>query len=129
MQEVMDITKALADDNRVRILMFMEGGELCVCQIVEMLGLAPSTVSKHVAILHRAGLLESRKVGRWVYYRLPGDAFPRARGVIEWLRDCLAADPQVAADRRRLESVLNMNRDQLCVRYHRAEKASVRADV
>ena len=126
MREVMDITKALADESRVRIVMFLRSSELCVCQIVEMLGLAPSTVSKHVAILHQAGLLESRKVGRWVYYRLPCDAFPCAGKAIEWLHECLGEDPQIAADRRRLQSVLSMNKDDLCARYRRADRASVR---
>jgi AhpD family alkylhydroperoxidase len=46
-------------------------GELCVCQMIELLGLAPSTVSKHISILRPAELLESRKDGRWIYYRLP----------------------------------------------------------
>ena len=128
MREIMDITKALADENRVRILMFLQGGELCVCQIVEMLGLAPSTVSKHVAILHRAGLLESRKVGRWVYYQLPRDASLGARGALAWLHECLGKNPQVISDQGRLQSVLKMDRDGLCVRYRRANRASAAAD-
>ncbi len=142
MRAVMDITKALADENRVRILMFLQESELCVCQIVEMLGLAPSTVSKHVAVLHQAGLLESRKAGRWVYYRLPdvasgdlpsadaasADAGPSAAGAaIAWLRECLCEDPRVLADRARLRSVLGMDRELLCVRYRKAEKGPVTA--
>ena len=51
MKEVLAITKALADENRLRVVLFLRGGEMCVCQIVEMLGLAPSTVSKHLDIL------------------------------------------------------------------------------
>jgi len=50
--------------------MMLSGGELCACQIIEMLGLAPSTVSKHMSILRQAGLVETRKEGRWIYYRL-----------------------------------------------------------
>jgi ArsR family transcriptional regulator, arsenate/arsenite/antimonite-responsive transcriptional repressor len=46
---------------------------LCLSQIIELLGLAPSTVSKHMAILHQAGLAETRKDGRWIYYRLAGE--------------------------------------------------------
>ena len=72
MREFMAAAKALADENRVRVLLFLrDGKELCLCQIVEMLGLAPSTVSKHMAVLYQAGLVESRKEGRWIYYRLP----------------------------------------------------------
>jgi ArsR family transcriptional regulator len=54
MRNLMTVIKALADENRVRILLAVQGRELCVCQIVELLGLAQSTVSKHVSILHQA---------------------------------------------------------------------------
>ena len=69
MREFMNITKALADENRVRTLLALRKGELCVCQITELFGLAVSTVSKHLSILYQAGLVESRKDGRWIYYR------------------------------------------------------------
>ena len=58
MRDLMAVTKALADENRVRILMALEPKELCVCQIVELLDLAPSTVSKHMAILKQARLVD-----------------------------------------------------------------------
>ena len=81
MREFMRITKALADENRVRMLLMLKGGELCVCQITELFGLAPSTISKHLSILYQAGLAESRKDGRWIYFRLPDRrGSPAARG-------------------------------------------------
>ena len=75
MRKFLNITKALSDEGRVRVLMFLREGELCVCEIVEMLGLAPSTVSKHLAILQQAELIDSRKDGRWIYYRLADAPF------------------------------------------------------
>ena len=73
MRSFIAITSALSDPNRVRVLMALhKRGELCVCQIVELLGLAPSTVSKHLFILKSAGLVDARKQGRWMYYR-PAD--------------------------------------------------------
>ena len=78
MREFMNITKALADENRVRALLALRHGELCVCRITELFGLAVSTVSKHLSILYQAGLVESRKEGRWMYYRLPGKSAPPA---------------------------------------------------
>ena len=69
MRDLMAVIKALADENRVRVLLALGAGELCVCQIVELLGLAPSTVSKHLSILKQARLVESRKEGRWMFYR------------------------------------------------------------
>ena len=118
MKDVMAITKALADENRTRVLMFLRAGELCVCQIMEMLKLAPSTVSTHLNVLHRAGLLESRKEGRWIYYRLPGrDAPPRIRGVIRWLQESLADDPRIAQDAKKLKAVCQTTLEELCCRY------------
>ena len=76
MRDLMAVIKALADENRVRVLLAVQGRELCVCQIVELLGLAPSTVSKHLSILHQARLLESRKDGRWMFYRAAGEDSP-----------------------------------------------------
>ena len=63
MRPFMDITKALSDDNRVRLLCALQPGELCVCQLIELIGLAPSTVSKHMTILRQAGLITSRSPG------------------------------------------------------------------
>ena len=66
MYEFMNMTKALSDQNRIRVLMALRKRELCVCQIIELLGLAPSTVSKHMSILRHARLVESRKEGIWI---------------------------------------------------------------
>ncbi|MCY2931966.1 MAG: metalloregulator ArsR/SmtB family transcription factor [Planctomycetota bacterium] len=118
MKDVMALIKALADPNRTRVLLFLQRGELCLCQIMEMLRLAPSTVSKHLTILHQAGLVASRKDGRWIYYRLPGpSAGPAVRGALRWLREALAADEQVARDARNVKAVCRMKRDDLCGRY------------
>jgi len=123
MGEFLAIAKALSDDNRVRVLMFLGDGELCVCQIIEMLGLAPSTISEHMAVLHRAGLVEARKEGRWIHYRLIGaGASPRGRAALRWVRDCLENDAQVRADARRLREVKRTPVQELC-RCYKACKA------
>jgi len=118
MRELMDITKALADENRTRVLMFLRRGELCLCQIIEMLGLAPSTVSKHMAILHSARLIESRKEGRWIFYRLAdGEAPACVLEAIQWVRKHLEGDRQIREDVRRLNAVCRMSREKLCACY------------
>ena len=116
----MNITKALADENRVRTLLALREGELCVCQITELFGLAPSTISKHLSILHQAGLVESRKEGRWIYYRLPENALPAVREAIRWLERSLDGDEQVAEDTRKLKKVLKMDPVELCKRQCRS---------
>ena len=70
MRGMTDLFKALGDENRLRTLYALKRGELCVCQLIALLDLAPSTVSKHLSILRSAGLADSRKEGRWMYYRL-----------------------------------------------------------
>lgn len=117
MQECILIAKALGDPNRIRALLALEGGELCVCQIVSLLGLAPSTVSKHLAVLHHAGLILSRKSERWVYCRLAGRGAARTvREAIGWVRRSLAGEAQIVADRKRLKRIVKINRETLCQR-------------
>ena len=115
MRQFMAAAKALADENRVRVLLALQGRELCVCQIIEFLGLAPSTVSKHMSILKQAYLVESRKEGRWMHYRLPGrDAPSVAREAIRWVRQSLAKDPDVMADVKRIERIKGLDKERLC---------------
>ena len=65
MLEFMHITKALADENRIRILLALhQKGELCVCHLIDLLELAPSTVSKHLFLLKNTRLIVARKDGR-----------------------------------------------------------------
>ena len=116
MREYMLVSKAVADESRARILMFLAQGELCVCQIIEMLRLAPSTVSKHLNILYRAGLLDSRKEGRWVYYRL-AETGPCVAEAIQFVLGCLEKTPAAAQDAKKLKSVCKMTMDELCCRY------------
>lgn len=104
---VLRITKALADLQRLRIVSMLERGELCVCQIVEVLDLAPSTVSKHLTVLAGAGLVESRKEGRWAYYRLAGQSTDEAvRRALEWVKDAVESDDALAQDAETLDRVL-----------------------
>jgi len=109
------ITKALADETRVRVLLTLGRGELCVCQIVKFAGLATSTVSKHMSILKQARLVESRKEGRWMYYRLPDDSAPAAvQQALAWVLRSLAKDPQVVLDRQRIAAICNSDPHELC---------------
>ncbi len=117
MREFMAITKALADPNRVRILLALRAGELCVCQITELFGFAPSTVSKHLSILHHAGLILSRKSKRWVYYRLAEKSAPvTVREALDWVRKSLAQSDEAATDGRKLKQILKTDRAVICRR-------------
>ena len=115
MHTVLDITKALADGSRLRTLMALMGGELCVCQIIELLGLAPSTVSKHMAILRQARLVEARKEGRWIYYHLASRSGSKTvRNTLVWVRPNLAETSQIEKDAVKLKRILRIDREDLC---------------
>lgn len=70
MKNLIIIFKALSDPNRMRIIKMLEEGELCLCEITNVLNLANSTVSKHLSILREAGLIVDLKEGKWVNFKL-----------------------------------------------------------
>ena len=110
MQTYLAITKALSDETRVRILMSLRGGELCLCQVIELMRLAPSTLSRHLSVLHQAGLVRQRKEGRWRYYRLADKDAPAAvRQALRWTVTTLADEPTIATDDRQLCCVRAMD--------------------
>jgi len=125
LREFMDITRALSDENRVRTLMFLREGELCVCQIIEMLGLAPSTVSKHLSILKQARLVETQKKGRWIYYRLPQrEVSPAVAEALAWMERSLEKDKRILADQKQLRKVLKTSLEDLCSAYFNSVKTA-----
>ncbi|KIL98444.1 Arsenical resistance operon repressor [Paramagnetospirillum magnetotacticum MS-1] len=122
------VAKAVADPSRVRILKLLERGELCVCQITTVLELAPATISKHLAALKTAGLLQQRRDGKWVYYRLAERDFnPYARSFLDLVRSSLEDDPTTAEDRRVLEEVNAVPVQVLCDQGRAALVSNARA--
>jgi ArsR family transcriptional regulator len=73
MKQFIRVMKAMSDPNRVRIIKLLQRKELCVCELRELLGLAQSTVSKHLRLLDDAELIESRRDGAWIIYRIKSD--------------------------------------------------------
>ena len=109
--------RALGDENRVRIVLALGRQPLCVCQIVELVQLANSTVSEHLMILKAAGLATARKEGRWVYYRTADKQADCAIGEV-LVRVCKALehDQQIRADVKRLAKILQIDPGELCRR-------------
>jgi DNA-binding transcriptional ArsR family regulator len=101
MKTLVLMLKALSDENRLRIALMLKGRELCVCQITEALKLAPSTVSKHISLLEAAGLVETRKKGRWVHCRLPDRPVFEAESLLAWLGVCADGKRKVPAYKKR----------------------------
>ncbi len=118
MREFLNIAKALSDPARVRVLVALRGGELCLCHFIALLELSPSTVSKHLDILYQAGLVERRKAGRWCYFRLAGrEAGTAARGALRWAEAALAASPEARADAARVTRLRSADLKELACCY------------
>jgi DNA-binding transcriptional ArsR family regulator len=117
MREFMNITKALADESRIRLLFALRGGELCACQLVEFLALAGSTVSKHLSLLYQSGLVRMRKEGRWVYYSLPGAEAPSVvRSALKWVFQHAGDQARIREDAGTLKRILQLDPVELCRR-------------
>ena len=80
--------KGFADPVRLRILNLLVAGELCVCDLVELLRLPQSTVSRHLRYLHRAGLVESTREWKYAHYRLARPVMAVHRTLINCVRTC-----------------------------------------
>ncbi len=118
MNEILEITKALGDESRLRALLGLRARELCLCQLIELLGLAPSTVSKHMAQLAQAGLVRRRKEGRWHFYRLAGaSASPVARAAIEWVTEAARGETAASVDAARIEEIMTRDLEELSACY------------
>jgi DNA-binding transcriptional ArsR family regulator len=107
LRDFMAAAKALSDEGRVRIVAALAGQELCVCELIELLELAPSTVSKHLSLLKHARIIEGRRSGRWTHYRLAGDDAPvEVLAAIEWVRSSLGNDPVAKRDKERISEIV-----------------------
>ena len=84
LEQARQLFKALADPLRLEVVQALGGGERCVCELSQGLGLAQSRLSFHLKVMREAGLIEAREQGRWVYYRLRPGALEQLRC---WLND------------------------------------------
>lgn len=113
--EFMNVCKALSDENRIRVIMALNGKELCVCQIIKLLGLAPSTVSKHMSILKHAKMVQSRKEGRWIHYRLARDKSKlNISTLIKWISAALSKNDKIVKDSKELKKILKCDTEEIC---------------
>ena len=115
------IARALGHSARLRTVAALRTGELCVCQITEILTLAPSTVSAHLKELKQAGLVNERKEGKWVYFALVED--PVIALWIEASLSPLSDDPQIAADAHLVAELRRLPVEDLCRFGYEAAKA------
>ena len=102
MRRIVQCFKALSDETRLRILALLSNGEMCVCDLMAILDLPQSTVSRHLAYLRNSGWVQDRRQGVWMYYRLFDDNEPFTSDLRELLKRHLANLPQAMRDREAL---------------------------
>jgi ArsR family transcriptional regulator len=100
--EMEGLFKALADATRLRILGLLLTGEVCVCDIHESLRIPQPKASRHLAYLRRAGLVETRRDGLWIHYRLGKLADPVLAAIVAAVRHALTHTDTVHRDGERL---------------------------
>ena len=106
--------KALAEPTRVRILASLLRGELCVCELCDALAVTQSTLSTHLQVIRLAGLVATRKEGKWMYYALTPEAAAFLKATFAHFTRSLQADAALRQDRLRLEKRLALRTAGTC---------------
>jgi ArsR family transcriptional regulator len=96
--------RALADTTRLRLLNLMADGEICVAYFIEILGVSQPKISRHLAYLRKAGIVASRREGKWIHYRLAMPADKVAHGILRETLKHLREDSKMQRDTSRLSS-------------------------
>lgn len=107
MKHLAQTLKALSDPIRLRIILLLQAeGELCVCDLMAVLKLPQSTVSRHLAYLKRSCWVHTRRQGLWMYYQLSRESCDICRDLLQTLQRHAAGLPEAAADRAALAASL-----------------------
>jgi ArsR family transcriptional regulator len=116
MKYIAQLFKSLSDPTRIRIVWLLQaGGELCVCDLMEVLSLPQSTVSRHLANLRNAGLVDDRRKGIWMYYRLPEAMDNPGLEILGVLLSAVGNTAQADSDRQRLAKYLTTKNTDACL--------------
>jgi ArsR family transcriptional regulator len=102
-EEINAMFQAFGDPTRLRVLHLLRGGEMCVGDLVEVLGVPQPTASRHLARLRESGLVEVRRDGRWSFYSLAPATGEFHRRLVGCLASCFAEVPELQADAARAE--------------------------
>jgi ArsR family transcriptional regulator len=117
-QDLERIFQALSDGTRIRIIGVLLAGEVCVCDIYAALKIPQSKASRHLAYLRRTGIVETRKEGLWVHYRLATPTAPVIAAVLQVVEHALGHVPDVRTDNQRLKELTGC-----CATYSKADSA------
>ena len=104
MRDVAGFHAALANETRLRLLCLIEGGEVCVCHLQDVLKTNQPKISRHLAYLRKAGLVEARRDGKWSHYRLK-ELEADLEKILSQTLTHLKIEPQIKKDLQRLKRV------------------------
>lgn len=121
MEKFVCIFKALSEEIRLRIVLLLMHGELCVCELMEAFGEPQSKVSRHLAYLKRSGLVKSRRVGAWMHYSISDSLNETALAQLKLLQKSLSKQPALKRD---LANMKVIKRAELCERQKTPEGKS-----
>ncbi len=114
MDKLTTIFKALSDNNRLRIVSaLMKYDELCACQLTELIQVTSATASRHMGVLISSELVESRKDGRWVYYRLRKEQ-KELETLFGWIEHQLRNNQAAKFDEKELKNITAREPEELC---------------
>jgi len=102
MKKAIETFKLLSDETRIRILMLLDRKEMCVCQIMGVLGVSQPMVSRNLSLLSRAGFLDERKEGKLSFYSIRRDMDEANARVLRLLKAMVAGDERIEEDSRAL---------------------------
>ncbi|WP_305043992.1 ArsR/SmtB family transcription factor [Geoalkalibacter sp.] len=114
MKNIARLFKALADETRLRILALLTRGELCVCDLMSILDLPQSTVSRHLAYLRNAGLVVDRRQGVWMYYQLAPAADALHSDIQQLVKLRLTEDGLAHRDIQTLDTFMANKKTRVC---------------
>ena len=123
MKDIVKIFKALSDPTRLRIMLLLLRQELCVCELMFVLGMEQSRISHHMRVLREADIAEDVRDGRWIIYRVPEEARALLESLVSGaLRERIELSREAAGDVKKLEACLQQNiRGCVCESRPRAE--------
>ncbi|MEO0268943.1 MAG: metalloregulator ArsR/SmtB family transcription factor [candidate division WOR-3 bacterium] len=116
MRKFIDLFKILSDETRLRLIVALMQGEFCVCELVDALKVSQYNISRHLGVLRKSGLVEDRKDGVWVYYRLSPKVSPIIYDILKILKKHTANENIIEEDKARLEKRLKMRVEGKCIK-------------
>jgi ArsR family transcriptional regulator len=110
MKDMLKVFKALSDATRLRLVLLLMERDLCVCELVFILKMEQSRISHQLRVLRDADLVEDVREGRWMIYRIPGEARGLLEAILEGeLKFRFGVSPEIQADSQRLEACIKEN--------------------